>query len=44
VLLGQSTVSDEAIREARMRESEALHEYKRTLQIYNKLILQGKLP
>ena len=43
VLRGQPSVSDEAILQARMRESDALHEYKRLLQIYTQIILHGKV-
>ena len=41
VLRDQSAVNDEAMLQARMRESVALHEYRRTLQIYTELILHG---
>ena len=43
VLRGQSAVSDSPMLQARMRESGALHEYKRTLQIYSDLILWGRV-
>jgi hypothetical protein len=41
---GQSAVSDEAMLQARIRESNALDEYKRILQIYTEIILLGKGP
>jgi hypothetical protein len=43
VLRGQSAVSDEAMRQARVRERDALNEYKLALQIYAAIILHGKL-
>ena len=39
---GQSAVCDEVILQASMRESNALREYRRTLQIYTEIILHGK--
>ena len=44
VLRGQSAVSDEVMLQARMRESNALHEYKRTLQTYTGIILHSRVP
>ena len=41
VLRDQSAVNDEAMLQARMRESVALHEYRPTLQTYTELILHG---
>jgi hypothetical protein len=41
---GQSGVSDQAILQARVRESNALHEYKWTLKIYTETILHGRVP
>jgi len=41
---GHSRDGDEAIRQARIRESVALDEYRRTLQTYTHLILWGRIP
>ena len=43
VLRDQPAVNDEAMLQARMRESIALHEYRRTLQIYTQIILDGEV-